>query len=511
MTTKNKRHSSVPIAPTVAGAERWWVDKARDDPYFFIWYVTGFQPAKHHKIWLSRMFHPDKRRINIVAPRESAKSTIAVYALAWLMAKYPLLTFGIIAVSATVAKDRLSMLRALFAENARFRNVFPWIKIDTRKPDTQDEFSILSDYDNMPYTIWKTMITTKHSELVKNPSIFASGNGGKGIIGRRISGVLLMDDMVDDSFLSDELQTKMMKYISSVLEPCVTTMGRIWNIGTRWMVDDIYEKLMKNPAWESIMIPAIIEDDTGKQHSYWPEYWPLDILDNKRIAMDDDLLFRIMYLCDPTAITAALFARHVIDRDIPELHPPFVDVYVTIDTATSMRTYGDWNVIYIAGVDKERNVYLMDGIRFKDETEETVEKIIQMCDAAFTIYDKLTACLIEHVNAEGTFISLLNSRRPDIPVKGVRPKGDKMQRAKQVSYWGIKNKLYINQQLPFIANLKSEWQNFPVHKHDDTLDPVSQLFQELQFGRVQAQLLTVNIRAIRMQRRQQKEQRRHYP
>lgn len=476
---------------TVEAAEAWWIERAREDPYYFIWYITGHKPARHHEFWLSLMFDSYKKRVNIISSREFAKTTISVYALAWLMAKYPLLTFGIVAVSSTIARDRLAMLRHLFGENLRFQNVFPHIHIDKRKPDTQDEFSIWSDYDGMNYTGWRSAIVTTRSELVKNPSVFAAGNGGKGIIGRRISGAFLLDDMVDDSFLSDELQTKMMKYIVSVLEPCVTATGRIWNIGTRWMIDDIYERLSQNPMWHTITIPAIIYDDNHQPHATWPEFWPLERLEDKRRTMDDDLLFRIMYLCDPTAITAALFAPEVLKRDLPEILPPFTQIYVVADTATSQQSYADWNVVYIVGIDAETNVFVMDGIRYRDETEESVEKIIQMHDAAAILYDKPPTVYIETANAEAIFIHLIHNRRPEIQIEGIKPRHDKMQRAKAVSYWGLKGKLFINQKIPFIEQIQSEWSNFPAHKHDDTLDPISMLFQELQLARVQAQLMRI--------------------
>lgn len=496
---------------SVAGAERWWIEKAREDPYYFIWYVTGLQPARHHKMWLALMFDSHKKRCNFISSREFAKTTIATYALAWLMSRYPLLTFGIVAVSATIARDRLSMIRHLIGENLRYKNVFPWIHVDKRNPDTQDEFSIWSDYEGMDYRSWRSAIANSKSELVKNPSIFAAGNGGKGIIGRRISGAFLLDDMVDDSFLSDDLQTKMMKYIVSVLEPCVTATGRIWNIGTRWMVNDIYERLSGNPMWHTLTIPAIIYDKDHKPHATWPEYWPLERLEEKRKTMDDDILFRIMYLCDPSAITGALFTMEALKRDLPEILPRFVRTYVLMDSASSMQTYADWNVIYIVGEDDDRNLFITDGIRFKDEGEDVVDRMIQMWEAAFLLYDVRPELWLEVANAEGIYRSLLTARRPDIAIRAIKPRFDKMTRAKQVAYWMLRGKMFINQKLTFIQNLHSEWFNFPAHKHDDTLDPISMLFQELNYARIQANLMRVKPTAsalsqLRKKRMDQKHQ-----
>lgn len=481
--------------PTLSTIEKWWVDHARENPYFFIWYISGLKPALHHEIWLKAMYDPMLLFLNIVAARDSAKSTISVYALVWLLCKYPFLTFGIIAVSSVIARDRLSMIRSLFTENSRFQNVFPEIQIDKQRPDTQDEFSIWSEADPegypQDYTAWRTRVTLGKSQLTKNPSLFAAGNGGRGVIGRRISGILLLDDMVDETFLSIDAQNKMMRYINQTLVPCITEGGRLWNIGTRWMLDDIYEQLGKNPEWHTITIPAILQDKAGRNYSYWPEYWPLPKLEKKRLTMNDDMLFRIMYLCDPTAVTASLFTREQLARDLPEILPEFKQVYLTTDFAITMKAKSDWNVLFLVGVDAAQNVYLLDGLRFKDDGTDTPNQIIYLAQIAISVYGRLDGILFEQVGFQIIFKNLIEAQRPDLILIGVPPKGDKMHRAKPVSYWAMKGRLFINQKLLFLQQLQSEWLNFPMHKHDDTLDALSILFQHLTFGQIQAQLIRV--------------------
>lgn len=480
--------------PTISSVEAWWVEKARSSPYYFTWYMTGLKPALHHEIWFKSMFDFNTPYVNIVAARDSAKSTISIYALVWLLCKFPYLTFGIIAVSSVVARDRLSMIRSLFTENSRFKNVFPEIRIDKQRPDTQDEFSIWSESDEeglpQDYTTWRTLVTLNKSQLTKNPSIFAAGNGGRGVIGRRISGILLLDDMVDETFLSVDAQNKMMRYINQTLIPCITEGGRVWNIGTRWMLDDIYEQLGKNEQWKTITIPAILYDK-GVAYSYWPEYWPLEKLEQKRLTMNDDVLFRIMYLCDPSAVTAMLFRRDLLFREFPTALPEFTQIFISTDLSVSEKASADWNVLFLIGVDSAQNVYILDGMRFKDDGTDTPNQIIYLADVAKSNYGRLDGIIIEKVGFQIVFKSLISKQRPDLPMLGVIPVGDKMHRAKAVSYWALKGRLHIRQDLPFIDDLRSEWFNFPKHKHDDTLDAISIFFQHMTFGQLQAQLMRI--------------------
>lgn len=501
---KERKAAWVPRHISPAHAEQWWVLKARENPLYFIWYLTELQPARHHEIWMKQMwrspedlerFGPCPPRLNIVAPRESAKTIILTYTLAWFMASNPLETFGIIAVSSTIARDRLSMLRQLFTENERFKNVFPHIEVDKKRPDTQDEFTIWSTRGptgrRLDYKTWRSWMSRSGSQLNKNPSIFAAGNGGKGVIGRRISGKLLLDDMVDETFLSPEAQNKMMRYINQTLEPCMTESGVIWNIGTRWMLDDIYEQLSKNEQWLSIMIPAILYDNEGNAMSYWPQFWPLSRLEQKRLTMNDDILFRIMYLCDPSAVSASLFRRENLHKGLPDALPDFAQVFITGDFSASLQTQADWTVLFVVGIDHAQNVYILEGMRFREEAPDAVDHMINLADWAQALYGRLDGLLIESVAFSIIFEQLLRRLRPDLRGIPVTPKGDKGYRAKPVGYWSLKGKLLINQEMHFIQQLRTEWLNFPKVKHDDTLDAISLLFQYLTFGAISAQLMRI--------------------
>jgi len=475
---------------SVTKGEKWWVGKARDNPAYFIEYITGKKPAPHHRIWIANFFHPTRNRINMVASRESAKTTISVYTLAWMIGKAPLRTNAIISVSAEQAQDRLRMIKTTIADNARFNNVFPWIHVDDRMKNTNTQFSVFSDLEGLHYSGWRSLIERYGSP--KDATLYVSGAGGKGVIGRRISGMLLLDDIVDESMLSEDMQNKVMQYLMQTLIPTVQESGRVVNIGTRWMINDIYERLIRNPSWHSIVIPAILRNSDNKEFSYWPEYWPLEKLERKRVEMQDDILFRIMYLCDPTATSASLFTQEQMQRDLPEVLPEWHSIYITSDLAISLRERADFNVVYAIGMDRERNVYILDGMRYRSELTDSVEKVSQFATDTLLKWGKMDGIIFENVAFQAAFGQLMNKSRPDLQVYPHAPRGDKGSRATVASHYARQGRLFINQHIPILPQMKAEFMNFPLHSYDDTLDALSLYFQFVGASIVEAKVHKIN-------------------
>lgn len=467
----------------VIRAEQWWVEQAREDPAFFVEYMTGLVPAKHHRIWLANIFHPERKRLNFIAPRDSAKTTYAMYAQAWIIGRAPLLTNGLISVSAAQAEDRLRMIHGMLDNNTRYKNVFPHIYLDKSLPVTQQQFTVASNINGIPRNVWRAVVERRGS--LKDATMFVAGVGGRGIIGRRFSGLLILDDIIDDTYLKDELQEAVMEYVMRTLIPCVKEEGKVINIGTRWMVGDVPERLMNNPSWKTIQIKAIQEDDHGERRSYWPEYWPIERLDAKKAEMNNDALFNIMYMNDPTAMTAALFTQVQLDKNLPVPMPKLKAIHVSTDFAMSEKTSADFSVFAAIGIDNDDNYYVLDMQRIKANTDNAITLLGQFCDrvaASWSQYGTIQTVLIEKVGFQALVQSLTAKLRPDLPVVPHVPKGDKMHRARYVSTMAANGKVFFNQSIGCINQMKAEYLNFPLARHDDTLDAVSLLFQYIGGG-----------------------------
>lgn len=463
-------------------AEKRLVEAARSDVGVFYEYVSGKKLARHHKIWFANIFDPTRRRVNIVAPRDSAKSTIAIYALAFQIGSAPLSTSCLISVSDAQTKERLAMLAGIIQNNVRFRNVFPHITIDENKPNNMDQFSVRVREEMMPYAEWRTLVEQYGS--AKDPTVFATGYGGKGVIGRRFSGILLIDDIVDETMLTGEAQDKVYRYIMQTLIPCVKEEGRVVVIGTRWMINDVPEKLINNERWHSIVIPAILYHN-GQQYSYWPEYWPMPKLKERREEIGE-LLFRIMYLCDPQATSIEIFTRDKLDLDIPrnidgQLSVTLTNVYISTDFALSLKQSADFTVFAAIGKDAADNFYLLDMRRIKEDEKKSPRTLAEFATEIHNRYGRLDQILIEKVGFQSVLGTVLSNIAPYLPYLAVKPIGDKAHRARLVADVMNRGQFLISQKIDpaILKQLKDEWMYFGTHSHDDTLDPVGLLMQHL--------------------------------
>lgn len=478
---------------TVLRAEKWWIDKARLDPFFFIQYVTDKEPARHHRLWLKNIFDftdegrkDGTYRLNIIAPRDSAKTTIGMYSLAWFMARFPLSTNMVISVSAKQAEARLEMVRDVIRNNTRFQNVFPWIGVDERQRNTIQEFSIFADamYDprsnkvkSISYNVWRSLVSRSGS--LKDPTMYVSGSGGKGVIGRRISGMMILDDIIDEAYLRAELQDEVYEYIMRTLIPCIMENAKVINIGTRWMLEDIPEKLKNNPGWKTLETSAIKYDGDGNPHSYWPEYWPLEKLESRRIEMDDDSLFRVSYLNDPSAYASAKFTVDGLSQKLPDSLPAFTAIYVGTDFAISVKKDADFTVFAAVGVDAAKNLYILDLQRIKVTPDVMVSELFQFAVKTATRFGKLTTVLIEKVAFQTVMKHVMADKYPSIPILPIPPIGDKGHRTEQFAILCNDGRVYFDTSNPFYKILKAEAMNFKIARHDDCLDAVSIVVQHI--------------------------------
>lgn len=470
---------------TVKTAEKWWIENARKSPYYFIWYLTELQPADHHVEWLRQIFDFDKAnkhyRLNFIAPRESAKTTVVLYSLIWYMSRFPFKSNILVSVSARQAEDRLNMIRNIIEHNPRYRNVFPHIVIDPHQRNTLQQFSLEAKgiYDpktnsisEISYSVWRSLVARLGSS--KDPTFFATGAGGKNVIGRRINGFLIMDDIIDESMLNLDLQNQMYRYIMSTLIPLLQDDAKAINIGTRWMIDDVPERLEKNPEWTTTKIQAIQTDpETGELRSYWPDYWPVEKLLRRKAEMDNDALFEIMYQSNPLAMTSARFTQASLSVDLPSPLPHLTHLYVGTDFAISTKQRADWTVFAAVGIDSQRNIYILDMHRIKASPDGIQRELGAFCMRIMQTYGKLTGVLIEKVGFQTWALPFLVEKFPHLPAYDVPLTGDKGFRLEALAQKASAGELYVNQKMSALSVFVAEAINFPLHAHDDTLDAVT--------------------------------------
>lgn len=464
-------------------AELELVRRARLDPYVFIAYVSGQTPATHHKRWLSWIFdwkNPLFMRIAIIAPRESAKSTVVVWAMAWFIARHPWLTNVIVSVAKDQAEKRMTMLKQIIESNQRFRNVFPWVKVDYRKKNTQTEFTLEATAIFDPetgkvlpirYNQWQSLLSRYGS--LKDPTLRTGGVGSKTLIGSRISGMLMLDDIVDGTMLNPEIQQEVYDWIMTTLIPLLQEHAKAIFIGTRWMIGDVAQMIMENPSWHSETITALSTDPvTGTLVSYWPDYWSVERLMLKKKEIGD-LIFEVMYMNNPRAMMAAKFRLDSLEQDLPDPLPDLKAVYIGTDFAASLKERADWTVYAAVGVDSLNRIYILEMERLKGTPDELMDALMRFVEVVLARYHKLTWLLFESVAFQAWAEHLIRQRNPNLPLDKVRPIGDKGHRLEPLATKFNDKMGYINKRMREYPTFKHEALNFGAVPHDDTVDAVT--------------------------------------
>jgi hypothetical protein len=119
--------------------------------------------------------------------------------------------------------------------------------------------------------------------------MYSAGAGGA-IISKRFD-LILCDDILDEENTANpEQREKIETWFWKTLKPCLVPGGSIIVIGTRWAEGDLYQKLIEDKKWPSMVRGAISYDETtDPEHRHpkalWPSMWPLDKLEQERRDM----------------------------------------------------------------------------------------------------------------------------------------------------------------------------------------------------------------------------------
>lgn len=476
-----------PVYITTVKGEQYWIERSRSNVADFITYITdgAERPAKHHLQWMYYILsHP---RTNIVAPRGSAKTDTLKRILAWVIGKKPWLNNFIGSVSATQAIDRLRDIRMIIEHDRRYHNVFPWIHLDDKMPQNMKEFSVWSNLwkdgnTNIDYAQWR-MLISRYGES-KGHTLSAAGITSSGVIGKRFTGLVLLDDPHDESNSANpEQREKVVSFVKRTLIPCLVpdSNAKLCVISTRWAENDLAGVLATETrrdgsmVWKTLEMPAI--DDKGQ--SYWPEVWPLDKLEERREEVGD-VMFELMYMNNPLGMASGEFTFDMLKRGLPEQLPEFKELLITVDLSYSAKERADYTVFTAIARDRNQKfgVYVLDIMRFKmAEIGKKLDKLEEFADDIFLRYGKLDGICFQQVAGEPAYGMELRKRgRLDLPVKIVPTKGDKETRMKSVAIVVHDGRFYANTQMKYYMAMCSEMVSFP-GVHDDICDTLSLPFQ----------------------------------
>jgi hypothetical protein len=207
-------------------------------------------PADHHWLWIDLLTNFSIRKLLIIAPPESAKTTWLIAFLALVIATYPERPNIIAAVGVDTAKKRAVALRNII-ESPAFALTYPEVNRAQGMAYTLHEWSVTEGDQIEPGRL--------------HPTMFATGTGGQ-INGSRAF-VAAADDLLDfdNTRTTQKRETADQWLHNSFLSRVYARRGIVRVIGTAWHHDDSYSRIRRRGDWVVCHTPLL--SDTAEVYA----------------------------------------------------------------------------------------------------------------------------------------------------------------------------------------------------------------------------------------------------
>ena len=446
-----------------------WVQKHGKDTFLdFIQHVyPGYMIGEHHRK-LAQIFEDiangkKKRVIVNIAPRHGKSELISYLAPAWFLGKYPQKKIIMASHTADLAVNFGRRVRNLVGSDA-YKDVFPAVELQA---------------DSKSASRWGTNY---------NGEYFAIGVGGA--LAGRGADLFIIDDphSEQDAKLgrADVFKPAWEWFQSGPLQRLMPG-GAIIVVMTRWskldLTGEIINQMVKNDdvdQWEVIEFPAILNENTEKERSLWPEFWPLNELKSKKAALDIRY-WNSQYMQNPVAEEGALIKREwwqIWDKEDP---PSCEFTIMTLDAAQEANTRADYNALLTWGVffNEEVNNYniiLLNAIKKRMEFPELKELVLE----EYKDWEPDSFIVEKKSNGAALYQEM---RRMGVPISEFTPgKGqDKISRVNAVSDL-FRSGIVWAPDRRWAKEVIEECNDFPSGANDDLVDATTMALMRFRQG-----------------------------
>lgn len=382
-------------------AEDIIVTLARQDVNIFAEYVlqdeetgTQIQQAPHHVMWHEYMKSYD--RLVIFAHVEAGKTQqINISSLLHRIGNNPNLRCAIISNTSNQAEKLINLLANYIEKNTRLHKVFPHIR------------------PSKPWTY--NALTIERPTSAKDPTIQACGVHGN-ITGSRLD-FLILDDVLDYENTRTKYQRdEIWNWYASAVVGRLTKNAKVVCVGTAYHPDDLLHRLVSHRGFKGIRFPVLTEE--GQSH--WPERWPIDRIEKKRIELGP-LEFARQMLCLARDEESSYCKREWVDFCLergngkPKAYalshlPPGYRTFTGVDIAVQRKARSDKTVFFTIAVHPDGAREVLDITSGRFDVEEIIKTITEM-------HLRYHSLIMVENNAAQDFIRQLGVRQ-NVPVKG---------------------------------------------------------------------------------------------
>lgn len=395
------------------------------------------------------------RLVITMPPRYLKTHCTTISFVAWLLGKDPTLKIVCVSYNEKLAHDFSIQCRKVMKSDW-YKRVFPNTVIDADK-DTAAEF-------------WTT----------KGGARIATSIGGT-VTGKGGDIIILDDQMKADDALSQVARTKSINSYRNTLlsRPDDKSAARFILVGQRLHIDDLVGYILENEEWGHLNLPAIAtehqEIEIG-EGLVWHRA-PGDVLHKERETREDldklkkamgPFAFEAQYQQSPVPEQGNLFKKEWMQRyDKPPSADAMDMIVISCDTASSEGENNSYSACLVFGV-KDKRYYLLDVHRGQWLYTDLRRNIIKLCQGFPS-----PVLLIEKASSGLQLIPDLSQNSSFNPI-GIPPEKDKAVRFGRESVAIEEKRLFLPKDGPFIADFEKELLTFPMGKHDDQVDALTQ-------------------------------------
>ena len=226
-------------------------------------------------------------------------------------------------------------------------------------------------------------------------TIYAAGWGTK-VRGGHPYWAVCDDVLNDESLYSATVRRKQIDYFHSVITNMVVDGGHTNVVGTPFSTEDLlYGDLRKNPAYVWRQFPAL--GGPNQDQPLWPARYSLERLLARKIEIGS-IRFSREFGVEPIADDSSLFpswlfAGEPVEQRSLRLGMPSeywrelgVTIFIGVDLAMSASAGGDFFVVFVLGVDGNKNRWIIDidrghGVGFQEQLAR-INRLGQLYDPA---------------------------------------------------------------------------------------------------------------------------------
>lgn len=287
-------------------------------------------------------------------------------------------------------------------------------------------------------------------------------------------GVLLIETWWNDDDLAGRLQQAMLRSPEADQFEVVKypALSEAWEYRDNTME---HAPILRFPEEQTNLDPGI-ELLRPKDFCLHEERYPTEALKRIRANMQPRI-WSALYQQNPVPDEGMYFRKEYFQYQTTMPYPVNCRIYTAWDFAISEKTHNDWTVGATIMQDSNDDIYVMDIVRFKGDTFDIIEAMIDAAVRWGTMpqTDYLMGMEDGQIwrTLEPMFKKRMAERRVYPTFEVLRPLTDKMARARPLQGRMQQGKVIFPREISWLSTTEQEMLRFPAGAHDDIVDALA--------------------------------------